>query len=67
MILKTAFITDIIHQYHAVWWCGSLSGHCGKMMAIISKFGSSSELQDRAWLVIADDDTLLRYVLVMYP
>lgn len=35
------------------------SGHCGKMMAIISRFQSSPELQDRAWLVIADDDTLL--------
>jgi UDP-glucose:O-linked fucose beta-1,3-glucosyltransferase len=35
------------------------SGHCGKMMAIISRFQSSPELQDREWLVIADDDTLL--------
>ena len=37
------------------------AGHCGKMMAIIRKFQSSPELRDRVWLVITDDDTLLRY------
>ena len=37
------------------------------MMAIISRFQSSAQLKDRAWLVIADDDTLLRYTLHVHP
>ncbi|CAI8027184.1 Beta-1,3-glucosyltransferase [Geodia barretti] len=37
------------------------SGHCGKMMAIIERFQAIPELRGREWLVIADDDTLLRY------
>jgi len=39
------------------------AGHCGKMMAIIHRFQSSPELRERVWLVITDDDTLLRYTI----
>jgi hypothetical protein len=31
------------------------------MMAIIGRFQASPEQRGREWLVIADDDTLLRY------
>ena len=40
-------------------------GHCGKMMAIIERFQAIPELRGREWLVIADDDTLLRYSWVL--
>ena len=39
-----------------------LSGHCEKTMAIINAFYHNDELSDINWLVIADDDTLLRSV-----
>ena len=37
-------------------------GHCGKLMAILDDFLRRPELRQRQWLVVADDDTLLRLV-----
>ena len=37
------------------------AGHCGKTMAIVDKFYSDASLSSRSWLIITDDDTLLRY------
>ena len=37
------------------------AGHCGKTMAIVDKFYSDASLSGRSWLIITDDDTLLRY------
>ena len=37
-------------------------GHCGKTIAIIRQFYALSKTTPLKWLVIADDDTLLRYV-----
>eukprot|EP00058_Branchiostoma_floridae_P020281 XP_002605771.1 hypothetical protein BRAFLDRAFT_121883 [Branchiostoma floridae] len=38
-------------------------GHCGKVYAILKEFHSKESLKKMDWLVIADDDTLLRMVL----
>ena len=35
-------------------------GHCRKTMAIIGKMGTEEKWKGLSWLVIADDDTLLR-------
>ena len=35
-------------------------GHCGKTMAIIGKMHTEERWKGVSWLVIADDDTLLR-------
>ena len=37
------------------------AGHCGKTMAIVDKFYNDASLSGRSWLIITDDDTLLRY------
>ena len=42
-----------------------LPGHCEKTMAIINLFYHDDELSNTNWLVIADDDTLLRSVFVV--
>ena len=38
------------------------TGHCGKTMAIVDRFYSDASLSGRRWLIIADDDTILRYI-----
>ena len=38
---------------------GVHAGHCGKLEAILQLFEHAHK--DRDWLVIADDDTLLRW------
>jgi hypothetical protein len=36
------------------------SGHCGKCMAIINRFDSHPDLSSYTWLLIADDDTIIK-------
>ena len=37
-------------------------GHCAKTMAIIGKMDTVEQWKGLSWLVIVDDDTLLRYI-----
>ena len=46
-----------VENYHFFLFIFS-TGHCGKCLAIIYKF--YADHRDKHWLVIADDDTLLR-------
>lgn len=41
--------------------CLCVSGHCGKTFAILERFLSAS-VPKTTWLVVVDDDTLIRYV-----
>jgi hypothetical protein len=36
------------------------SGHCGKCMAIINRFDSHPDFSSYTWLLIADDDTIIK-------
>lgn len=40
--------------------CLSFVGHCAKSFAIVKKFYADLRYLERKWLVLADDDTLLR-------
>ena len=42
-----------------------IPGHCGKTVAIIRRFHALSETTPLKWLVVADDDTLLRWVFTV--
>lgn len=41
------------------------SGHCGKTFAILQRFLSSA-VPNTKWLLIVDDDTLIRYVFIIW-
>lgn len=42
-------------------------GHCGKTLAIIRYAASQYKMNDKfKWLIIADDDTILRYFQLHY-
>ena len=36
-------------------------GHCGKTMAILKRFNTDEKYKDKNWILIADDDTIIRY------
>ncbi len=39
-------------------------GHCSKTIAIVRTFHALSETTPLKWLMVADDDTLLRYRVI---
>ena len=59
MYSKAALLI-IIMIHRTIMYNYTYVGHCGKMFAIIKQFVSDESLQHYSWLVIADDDTLLR-------
>jgi len=36
-------------------------GHCAKLEAIINRAVTDPRAADKAWLVVLDDDTIMRY------
>ena len=42
-----------------------IAGHCAKLQAIINKAASDPRAADKLWLVVLDDDTIMRYAKVM--
>ena len=39
-------------------------GHCGKTMAILRRWLKEKKFEKVSWFLIADDDTIIQYVLV---
>ena len=37
-----------------------ISGHCAKLQAIINKAATDPKAADKPWLVVLDDDTIMR-------
>jgi hypothetical protein len=37
-----------------------MTGHCGKMLAILTRANSHPDITDKDWILIADDDTIIR-------
>jgi len=40
--------------------CTLVSGHCAKLQAIINRSASDPRAADKPWLVVLDDDTIMR-------
>ena len=45
--------------------CLVFLGHCAKTYAILANSLKAPHISGKKWLVIADDDTLLRYALIL--
>ena len=45
--------------------CLMFLGHCAKTYAIFANSLKAPHISGKKWLVIADDDTLLRYALIL--
>lgn len=71
--IKTMFMNSLCYPKRSVvQFCGchcfnvSLTGHCAKTFAILHRALEHPLISDTKWLVIADDDTILRYILLVH-
>ena len=66
---SVAYFSDLEDPQYGTVYQGvpnSPKGHCGKTFAIIKKMNTEKRYKNKSWVIIMDDDTLVRCAALLH-